>query len=416
MKLGAIAAGLALALAHHVAGQPLPLGGDAVPKCEKISVRREVRTLSNDEWNTYTSAVQRAVDDGWINWFGFFHQKIERVIHGNAQFFLAHRSLMADYEAILRGYEPSVVLPYWSSGMDFNKPTASRVLSDGFLGGNGDAANGGCVTGGLGRDWKFSYPNDHCLTRRYGEARAINAWYPPEFITSVLQTSKTYTELRLGLENSIHGIVHLSLGGDMNTMHSPTDSVFWLHHANIDRLHSQWQAADPDNRNFMYDGTNRDGSPALLSDSIAYTTTPAVELMRLGYGKLCYTYDTIEEANGNAAALLSKKLDTRGNAPAGKCIPGPQKAVSAEIQTLQGLPKAHLEKYFPGLTGDANLMENDMRSLNALRPADIGRDADFEVVTPDETMRGKMSYPMTLTDEFITMMHLDRKAVRDLEA
>ncbi|KAJ2767415.1 hypothetical protein IWQ56_003343, partial [Coemansia nantahalensis] len=233
-------------------------------------------------------------------------------------------------------------------------------------------------------------------------------------------TSKTHNEIRMGIENSLHGVVHLSVGGNMNTMYSPTDAIFWPHHGNIDRLYSQWQAADHATRDFMYDGVNRDGSPATLNDTIAYTFTRAYELMRLGYGKLCYTYDTIQEANGDVGTLLSKNLDTRGApAVAGKCRhrdSSPAKPVSAETQTLQGLSRAVVQKHFPGLAGKANPMESDMRSPSSLHPPSAGGDAYVAVPVPNEALRGKMEYPMTLTDDFIKMMHLCPEEVRALEA
>ena len=52
----------------------------------------------------------------------------------------------------------------------------------------------------------------------------------------------------------VHGSVHIAVGGPsqdpqqqgtMATAHSPADPLFWLHHANIDRLWSQWTAAHP---------------------------------------------------------------------------------------------------------------------------------------------------------------------------
>ncbi|MGE5347514.1 MAG: tyrosinase family protein, partial [Acidithiobacillales bacterium] len=36
-----------------------------------------------------------------------------------------------------------------------------------------------------------------------------------------------------------------TLGGDMATAASPTDPLFFLHHANIDRIWSEWQKAHP---------------------------------------------------------------------------------------------------------------------------------------------------------------------------
>lgn len=44
-------------------------------------------------------------------------------------------------------------------------------------------------------------------------------------------------------EDQPHNPVHNIIGTTMATMQSPTDPVFWLHHANVDRLWSAWQQA-----------------------------------------------------------------------------------------------------------------------------------------------------------------------------
>ncbi|MCW3848404.1 tyrosinase family protein [Sphingomonas sp. LB-2] len=45
------------------------------------------------------------------------------------------------------------------------------------------------------------------------------------------------------IEGSPHNNVHNLVGGKMATMQSPLDLLFWLHHANVDRLWSAWIAA-----------------------------------------------------------------------------------------------------------------------------------------------------------------------------
>jgi tyrosinase len=35
------------------------------------------------------------------------------------------------------------------------------------------------------------------------------------------------------------------VGGDMATGSSPSDPLFWLHHANLDRLWAKWQSQHP---------------------------------------------------------------------------------------------------------------------------------------------------------------------------
>jgi hypothetical protein len=39
--------------------------------------------------------------------------------------------------------------------------------------------------------------------------------------------------------------VHIAIGGDMTSASSPTDPLFFMHHANVDRLWYKWQEGHP---------------------------------------------------------------------------------------------------------------------------------------------------------------------------
>lgn len=63
-------------------------------------------------------------------------------------------------------------------------------------------------------------------------------------------TFRNYMEGHTGLLNvlsgepfgdQIHGRVHLWIGGNMSASSSPNDPLFWLHHANLDRIWAEWQ-------------------------------------------------------------------------------------------------------------------------------------------------------------------------------
>ena len=59
-----------------------------------------------------------------------------------------------------------------------------------------------------------------------------------------------FEPFQLRLE-SIHGDVHIAVGGEsgeMSTARSPADPIFWLHHANVDRIWARWQARNPGKR------------------------------------------------------------------------------------------------------------------------------------------------------------------------
>lgn len=68
----------------------------------------------------------------------------------------------------------------------------------------------------------------------------------------VRTTFRNYMEGHTGLTNflagdpfgdQLHGRVHLWVNGNMGSSSSPNDPVFWLHHANLDRIWAEWQDA-----------------------------------------------------------------------------------------------------------------------------------------------------------------------------
>lgn len=84
-----------------------------------------------------------------------------------------------------------------------------------------------------------------------------NPLYAPRVNTNVLDAltlapfGATVTDMQRGLPNSFetafetmpHNPVHNIIGSTMATMQSPADPIFFLHHANVDRLWSAWQQA-----------------------------------------------------------------------------------------------------------------------------------------------------------------------------
>jgi len=93
------------------------------------------------------------------------------------------------------------------------------------------------------------------------------------------------------LEGTPHNNVHGTIGGDMGDYMSPLDPVFWLHHANVDRLWGTWNdkghlnSADSAYNGYMFDHNffNVDGTPANMAVSAV-----------MDQRKLGYIYDTQE--------------------------------------------------------------------------------------------------------------------------
>ena len=84
-----------------------------------------------------------------------------------------------------------------------------------------------------------------------------NSLYVPRVNTNVSSAltlapfASTVTNMERGLSNAFetsfesmpHNPVHNIIGNMMSTMQSPNDPIFFLHHANVDRLWSAWQQA-----------------------------------------------------------------------------------------------------------------------------------------------------------------------------
>jgi tyrosinase len=61
-------------------------------------------------------------------------------------------------------------------------------------------------------------------------------------IDRVLSIRNNFREFTAALEG-LHGGPHVWVGGTMATYVSPADPIFWLHHANIDRLWNLWPSS-----------------------------------------------------------------------------------------------------------------------------------------------------------------------------
>lgn len=102
---------------------------------------------------------------------------------------------------------------------------------------------------------------------------------PTEFGGGVTGAFRQFDAQTGQLENQPHNIVHTSLGGRNGLMSDPDtaalDPIFWLHHANIDRLWWYWQKthpgdpADPQWAAESYSFFDVGGAPVTRSDAEA---------------------------------------------------------------------------------------------------------------------------------------------------
>jgi len=157
----------------------------------KVHVRA-MTTATGMTWSVHTMAGMGMVGTNFLAWHRWFLTRLERR---------------------LQLVDPSVTIPYWDP---IKNPAIPAPLTDPQL----------LDSWSVDRD-----PFDSSQLPTQADLTAVNS-------------RTTFPSFQTGLE-SMHAGVHNAVGGDMAGAGSPTDPVFFLHHANIDRIWSKWQKKHP---------------------------------------------------------------------------------------------------------------------------------------------------------------------------
>ncbi|KAE9573107.1 hypothetical protein CGMCC3_g10851 [Colletotrichum fructicola] len=222
--------------------------------------------------------------------------------HGKAAFFSWHRRFISVYEQYLQekcSYHGS--LPYWDWTLDWENLAESPIFSAtiGF-GGNGNESapssvgEGHCVTEGPFADLQplFYGPHvrPHCLSRGFTDFPGRNA--SPAVVQTILE-EKDYESFFLGVENGPHNVAPNGIRGDFYSFTAPYDPIFYLHHAQLDRLWFIWQQKDQ-KRMAEYSGRADSDEDASLNDLLSMGglehDVRVSQVMDTQSGGLCYRY------------------------------------------------------------------------------------------------------------------------------
>jgi tyrosinase len=158
-----------------------------------VSLHVSAMTMSHMDWQVHTMNM------------GGMHMK-------GTNFFAWHRRLLKLFEDRLQAVNAGVTVPYWNSVTDRHIPAAL---------------------------------DDAALLSRWSVSRA---WDPSQLAApSDLAAAQAYTGTFSGFQTlfelTVHGATHNAVGGDMAGAASPTDPLFWLHHAFVDKVWAEWQAS-----------------------------------------------------------------------------------------------------------------------------------------------------------------------------
>jgi len=207
-------------------------------------------------------------------------------------------------------------MPYWNWVLDHEDPALSPVFNaeTGF-GGNGDMAleegpvgGGHCVTDGPFAMAIARYVNlrvqPHCLSRNFRNDTATGHFsgdlIRPEMINATLEEDDLL-EFTLKLESGPHDTIPEGIRGDFRSFNAPADPLFFLHHAQLDRLWWKWQQMNPErSKGYSTRRTVDSDEMTSLDDVIDIgelgDTIRVFDILDTQRRLLCYVYDDMESS------------------------------------------------------------------------------------------------------------------------
>jgi len=284
---------------------PLKVSGT----CRDPSKRKEWRTLSPSKKKAYIDAVQCLMhkesdfEPGSYRYddFAGHHTAAGTITHYAAAFLPWHRYFIHIFEKALVeecGFEGN--LPYWDWSLD-SPDFAASLLWDpitGF-GGNGntesdpESSNSCCVIDGpfanTTRYWHSKEnghgfdvnPSPRCFSRAFVTGEKKEEYQDRVNATALdhVLSQPTYGEFLDQLESRAHNSIPQWIMGDFILMTAPNDPVFYLHHAQVDRLWWMWQHQGDGSNMYEYEGT---GENTRVYTNITHTQSSLDDFISIG--------------------------------------------------------------------------------------------------------------------------------------
>ena len=216
--------------------------------------RKDQALLTCHERERFICAFHMINNDGILGQLVDIHGEMH-MQHTNARLLPWHRVFLLLFEEALHNYHPDVCIPYW----DWTKPEEQHFPAwlEGVL------------------------PTVHTPTQTINVIRSPGSDASLASLaanTPAAMAKTNYNDFSSPI-NGIHGGVHIWVGGTMSDASvSPADPVFWLHHANLDRLWWVWYNSPQGN----HQNPPLTGSAAIM-DPWSYTEADVRNIHTLGY-------------------------------------------------------------------------------------------------------------------------------------
>ncbi|HEX8004453.1 MAG TPA: tyrosinase family protein [Mycobacteriales bacterium] len=220
--------------------------------------------------------------------------------HGTWYFIAWHRMYVLWFEEIVRdaivaaGGPPDWALPYW----DYTAPSPSDTIPEPFRDPSSalytplrNTAPGQDINAGDALEPETTSCEQALSTIPFEPTSLPITGFAGQVVTAPIHFNRGFGIL----EQQPHNVVHDAVGGDSGLMADPNtaaeDPIFWLHHANIDRLWASWIALGGGRADTTDTGWTGQPFTLFRPDRTEVTMTPleVEDTTALGY-----TYDRLE--------------------------------------------------------------------------------------------------------------------------
>ena len=219
-------------------------------RAQVVRVRQDVQALApGATWfGDYAQAVaamhalQATSPNSPLTWRNQALTHISFCPHRRPDFFAWHRLYIRRFEAIcgqLIG-KPDWALAYWNWTANRGRIPDPFYTDDRLNTARlNDPSNASAPNWRNGQRVQTRGPRALARDRGLADTNGSGA-FRPQAIEALMRFG--FTDFQSQLEGSAHGVAHTRVGGHMTSGMSPLDPIFWLHHANVDRIWAEWQA------------------------------------------------------------------------------------------------------------------------------------------------------------------------------
>ncbi len=229
--------------------------------------------------------------------------------HGTFFFLSWHRMYLYWLERILRAASgnPNLTLPYWN----YSKSTTARALPAPFRTPTINnplfvaSRNPGINTGSLLPASAVSTTTALGTTNFTGPTGTAT-----NFGSQTVAAPVHFSGPHGRLESTPHDAVHVQIGGWMgNPNMAARDPIFWLHHANIDRLWNQWLTMGGGRVNPLTSAAWKTPKFTFFNETGGTVTMSACQIL-ISATQLNYRYDTDTASPGGTCPAIAAEAET----------------------------------------------------------------------------------------------------------